>query len=255
MNLFSRIYGQGDPFIILHGLFVMSDNWNSIGKAISSDFEVHLLDLRNHGRSPHNMQFNYEVMTEDVKKYIKHYSLEKAIILGHSLGGKVAMSLASHYPELLKKMIIIDIAPKEYSVDFHLGILKNLIALNLQEYNSRKAIDLALQNDIRNKGVRLFLMKNLYRNQKQEFEWRFNISVLENQIKNISTVNFISEKIKTPTLFIKGENSDYITAKDYESINHYFPSSSIKVVKDAGHWVHAEQPLILQNILIEFIKE
>ena len=255
MKLYSKIYGKGDPLIILHGLFGMSDNWNSIGKRISNYFEVHLVDLRNHGKSPHDSQFNYQVMTEDIKLYIQDYSLNNVIILGHSLGGKVAMSLASYYPFLLKKMIIIDIAPKEYSVDFHLGILKNLIAFNLKEYNSRKAIDISLKKKIKDNATRLFLMKNLYRNQEKRFAWRFNIFALQDQIKNISTANFILEKIQIPTLFIKGENSNYIVLEDYQNINYYFPLSSIKVIKNTGHWIHAEEPLILQEALIEFIKE
>lgn len=255
MKLFSKIYGKGDSLIILHGLFGMSDNWNSIGKRLSQNFEVHLLDLRNHGRSPHHSEFNYEVMNEDLKEYIQDYSLQKAIILGHSLGGKVAMNLASNFPSLLKKMIVIDIAPKEYSVDFHINILDTLLQLKLNKYSHRDKIDLELQKNIKDHTVRLFLMKNLYRNQEKEFAWRFNIYALKDQIKNISTANFISHKIDVETLFIKGEKSNHITLDDYSKINNYFPFSSIKVIKNTGHWVHTNEPLLLEKIVRNFIRD
>ena len=255
MNLFSRIYGNGSPMIILHGLFGMSDNWNSIGKQLAKYFQVHLLDLRNHGKSPHHIDFNYEVMMQDVIQYIDRFKLRKSIVLGHSLGGKIAMGLASNHSSLFKKIIVVDISPKEYDVDFHINILQILSNLNLKKYNSRKDIDNELEYKIKDRGVRLFLMKNLYRNEKKEFAWRFNIHTLRDEINNISTADFILEKTNLPTLFIKGENSSYITIDDYQEVKRYFPLSNIKIVKNAGHWVHAEEPIKFFKLVVDFLKD
>ncbi|MEC7646394.1 MAG: alpha/beta fold hydrolase [Bacteroidota bacterium] len=166
MKLFSRKYGEkGHDLIIMHGLFGMSDNWNTIGKKLAKYCKVHLLDLRNHGRSPHSKEFDYEVMCQDLLKYIIDNNLNKPIIFGHSLGGKVAMKFAFTHSNMLEKLIVVDIAPRKYNVDFHQNLLLKLYRLDLNDFVKRSDIEEALSLFIKDVGVRLFLLKNLYRNE------------------------------------------------------------------------------------------
>ena len=166
MKLFSRISGQGQPLLIIHGLFGMSDNWQSIGRQFSDFFEVHLIDLRNHGRSPHSSNFNYDVMVEDLVQYIQEKELKQVILLGHSLGGKTAMELAIKYPELVEKLIVVDIAPRAYPVH-HDHIIEGLSKLNFKEIESRAEADQLLALDVKEQDVRQFLLKSLYWKEKK----------------------------------------------------------------------------------------
>lgn len=251
--MFSRIYGNGQPLIIIHGLFGMSDNWNSLGKSFSKNYNVHLVDLRNHGRSFHDEVFTYEAMSKDLKNYIAHHNLENPIILGHSLGGKVAMHFCFKNKSLVSKLIVVDIAPKAYSIDFHRNILNILVDFQLNNFKSRNEIDLALSISIKDSAIRFFLMKNIYRNDSSFFAWRFNIKVLLNKIENIQDANFLIGTINTPTLFIKGTKSDYITKEDELLIQNHFNNVIIKEIQNSGHWVHAEQTNLFTNEVLNFL--
>ena len=131
--IFSRVYGKGTPLVIIHGLFGMSDNWNTLGKRFAEKFNVHIVDLRNHGRSFHSNDFSYNLMAEDIEKYIHSLNLDNPIIIGHSLGGKVGMNLAFRNNIKFRKLIVVDIAPKKYSVDFHKNILEFLSSISIKE--------------------------------------------------------------------------------------------------------------------------
>jgi len=251
--MFSRIYGNGQPLIIIHGLFGMSDNWNSLGKIFSKNYNVHLVDLRNHGRSFHDEIFTFEAISKDLKNYITHHNLEKPIILGHSLGGKVAMHFCFKNKSLVSKLIVVDIAPKTYNIDFHRNILSTLIDLQLNTFKSRNEIDLALSSSIKDSAIRFFLMKNIYRNASGFFAWRFNIKVLLNKIENIQDANFLIGTINTPTLFIKGTKSDYITKEDELLIQNHFNNVIIKEIQNSGHWVHAEQTNLFNKEVLNFL--
>ena len=251
--MFSRIYGNGQPLIIIHGLFGMSDNWNSLGKSFSKNYNVHLVDLRNHGRSFHDEVFTYEAMSKDLKSYITHHNLENPIILGHSLGGKVAMHFCFKNKSLVSKLIVVDIAPKSYSIDFHRNILNTLVDFHLNNFKSRNEIDLALSHSIKDSAIRLFLMKNVYRNDSGLFAWRFNIQVLLNKIENIQDANFLINTINIPTLFIKGSKSDYITKEDEFLIQDHFDNVIIKEIQNSGHWVHAEQTNLFNKEVLNFL--
>ena len=251
--MFSRIYGNGQPLIIIHGLFGMSDNWNSLGKIFSKNYNVHLVDLRNHGRSFHDEIFTFEAISKDLKNYITHHNLEKPIILGHSLGGKVAMHFCFKNKSLVSKLIVVDIAPKTYNIDFHRNILSTLIDLQLNTFKSRNEIDLALSISIKDSAIRFFLMKNIYRNDSSFFAWRFNIKVLLNKIENIQDANFLISTINTPTLFIKGSKSDYITKEDELLIQNHFNNVIIKEIQNSGHWVHAEQTNLFNKEVLNFL--
>ena len=253
MKLFSKKYGdKGQDLIVIHGLFGMSDNWNTLGKKFAKYCKVHLIDLRNHGRSPHAEEFNYEVMCEDVLEYMQDNNIEKPIILGHSLGGKVAMKFAFLHPDKIEKLIVADIAPRRYDTDFHQNLLSTLYKLPLDNFEKREEIDKLLASTYEDKGMRLFLLKNLYRNKKKEFSWRFNIDVLLEKVSNIQEADFIKGVCDVPTLFIRGGNSNYITTEDELIINKHFSDFSIATIDGAGHWLHAENPELFYSEVIEF---
>ena len=253
MKIYSKIYGdKGQDLIVIHGLFGMSDNWNTLGKKFSKYCKVHLIDLRNHGRSPHSEDFNYKVMCEDVLEYMKDNNIVDPIILGHSLGGKVAMKFAFTYPKKIEKLIVVDIAPREYNTDFHKNLLATLYKLPLVDFDKREEIDKLLSYSFEDKGMRLFLLKNLYRNVKKEFAWRFNIESLLDTIENIQEADFIIGNCAIPTHFIRGGNSDYINSADELIIKKYFTDSSICTINDAGHWLHAEKPERFYNEVMGF---
>ena len=220
----------------------MSDNWNSLGKRFSKYYRVHLIDLRNHGRSPHSEEFNYNVMCSDILEYITTNNIIKPIILGHSLGGKVAMKFAFTHEEKINKLIVADIAPRRYNTDFFHELLQILYKLPLENFEKREEIDDILSISYKDRGMRLFLLKNLYRNEKKEFSWRFNINVLLEKVNNIQEADFIKGVCMVPTHFIKGGNSNYITTEDELIINRHFSDFSITTIDGAGHWLHAEKP-------------
>ncbi|MGY8988747.1 MAG: alpha/beta fold hydrolase [Flavobacteriales bacterium] len=243
MKLYSKIYGdKTQDLIIIHGLFGMSDNWNSLGKQFSKYCRVHLIDLRNHGRSPHSDDFNYEVMCGDVLEYMEDNNIEQPIILGHSLGGKVAMKFTFTYPEKIEKLIVADMSPRRYNTDFHQNLLSTLYRLPLENFEKREEIDRVLSETYEDTGMRLFLLKNLYRKEKKEFAWRFNIEVLLEKVSNIQEADFIKGICDIPTHFIRGGNSNYITTEDKLIINKHFSDCSIATIEGAGHWLHAEKP-------------
>ena len=243
MKLHSKIYGdKGQDLIVIHGLFGMSDNWNTLGKKFSKYCKVHLIDLRNHGRSPHSTDFNYDVMSEDLLEYMQDNAIVSPIILGHSLGGKVAMKFAFTYPNKIEKLIVADIAPRQYNSDFYKNLLATLYKLPLKDFDKREEIDNLLSFSYTDKGMRLFLLKNLYRNEKKEFAWRFNINVLLEKVQNIQDASFVSGKLNVPTHFIRGSNSDYINSSDEILIKKHFTDFSICTIEGAGHWLHAEKP-------------
>jgi pimeloyl-ACP methyl ester carboxylesterase len=253
MKLFSKIYGdKGQDLIVIHGLFGMSDNWNSLGKQFSKYCRVHLIDLRNHGRSPHAKDFTYDVMCGDLLEYIKDNNIQKPILLGHSLGGKVAMKFAFTYPEKTEKLIVADISPRRYNSDFVQNLLQSLYNLPLEDFEKRKEIDSLLSSTFEDKGMRLFLLKNLYRNENKEFAWRFNIEVLLEKVSNIQEADFINGICDVPTHFIRGGNSNYITTQDELIINKHFSDFSIATIDGAGHWLHAEKPVPFYDEVMGF---
>ena len=255
MKLFSKIYGEGNnELIIIHGLFGMSDNWNSLGKVFSKDYKTHLIDLRNHGRSPHSEEFNYHVMCEDLLEYIIDQEIQNPIILGHSLGGKVAMKFAFTYPERIKKLIVIDISPREYNSDFAYRILQVLYNLPLEDFSTRNEIENVLASFYSDKGLIFFLLKNLYRNQNKEFAWRFNLNVLLEKVDQIQEASFINGVCEVPSYFLRGENSNYINDNDRELISQHFSNSIVDTIEKAGHWVHVDNTEEFISRILRFLR-
>lgn len=251
--LHSIILGTGQPLLILHGFLGMADNWKTLGKQWSNTgYQVHLIDQRNHGRSMHSQQFDYITLAQDINNYCQQHQLTDIYLIGHSMGGKVAMRVAADYPKLVRKLIIVDIAPKNYP-PHHSDIFKGLSAINLQKLESRKQADQQLSQYIPDYGTRQFLLKNLYRNNNKQYNWRFNLTRLSECQDLIGSHDPIQNPITIPTLFVKGSKSGYILDQDRVIIDHAFAKASIISIPDAGHWLHAEQPELFYQKVTQFM--
>ncbi len=249
--LHSKILGSGKPFIILHGFLGMSDNWKTLGNRYAENFEVHLIDQRNHGRSFHSSEFSYDLMVDDLKKYIDYHKLKDFILLGHSMGGKTAMQFAITYPSLVEKLIVADIAPKKYPAH-HQYILKALSEVDFSIQKTRKDIENVLNTYIKETGVIQFLMKNVFRKEKTELAYRFNLNILKEKYTEVVSTFQTEAVFNNPTLFLKGSNSDYISKEDNVIINRNFSNANIIEIFNAGHWLHAEQPQEFYNETMKF---
>ncbi len=232
--------GSGPPFVILHGLFGISDNWHTVGKKLSEKYSVFLVDQRNHGQSPHSNEWDYKLMAEDLHELFIDNQIENAVLMGHSMGGKTAMLFAMTYPELLKKLVVVDIAPKTYPPQ-HDKIIAALKAVNFNITHSRKAAEEILAGNIQEPAIRQFLLKNLEWEKPDQLRWKFNLDAISRNIETIDR-SFDIKVCEIPTFFIRGALSQYITDSDRETIKEYFPKSSLITVPDAGHWVHADNP-------------
>lgn len=252
MILHSNIIGEGQPFLILHGFLGMSDNWKTLGKKFSEKgFQVHLIDQRNHGRSFHDNVFNYEALAEDLKDYCTEHQLEDIIILGHSMGGKTAMLFATQYSELISKLIVADISPRYYPVH-HDAILEGLSSLDFNKIKSRGEADKQLSNYVSEFGTRQFLLKNLYWIEKGQLALRVNLTVLKENVSEVGEALPIHADYKKETLFLRGDKSEYITFEDEVIIKNHFPLAEIVTIKNAGHWLHAENPNDFFEAVIKF---
>ena len=252
--LYSKIEGQGKPLLILHGFMGMSDNWKTLGTQYAHEgFQVHLLDLRNHGRSFQSDIFNYEVMCQDVVDYCHENNLDNIDCIGHSMGGKVAMLLATQIPNLVHKLIVADIGPKFYP-QHHQTILEGLNAVDFSLKPSRSEVEVIISQFIPDFGTRQFLLKSLYWVEPGQLAFRFNLPVFNIQIEQIGTPLPDQAFFENPTLFIRGGNSSYILDSDFEEIKQHFPLAVINTINNVGHWLHAEKPQEFFERSINFLK-
>jgi pimeloyl-ACP methyl ester carboxylesterase len=253
LNLFYRELGDtGENIIILHGLFGLNDNWVSMAKQLAQKYHLFLLDQRNHGQSPWSDEWSYEVMCDDLAYFIQSKNIENPVIIGHSMGGKTAMLFAAKYPELLAKLIVIDISPRYYPTH-HQNIIEALKSIDLQTLHSRQEAEKQLESKGLDIGTRQFLLKNLYRKENNLFEWRMNLAVISQKIEEVGKEFPKDLFFEGSTLFVRGEKSNYITEKDFSIIQKFFPNAEIITIENAGHWVHAEQPQKLLEILFDFL--
>ena len=254
MKLHTNIIGEGKPFIILHGFLGMGDNWKTLGKMFSEKgYEVHLVDQRNHGKSPHSDVFTYEVLVEDLKEYIETHNLDEIVLMGHSMGGKTAMLFATTYPDLLKKLIIVDIAPKYYK-PHHQDILAGLSLLEESNVSSRQEAAKIISEYVPDKPTQLFLLKNLDREGKDKYVLKVNLKIFKEKIDNIGAALDDDKTYDGETLFIKGEKSNYIKLpEDEKLLQTHFPGAEIEVISNAGHWVHAENQKDFYDAVIRFL--
>jgi len=254
MNLFAREFGQGNPVLILHGLFGFSDNWQTIAKALSDRHLVVTPDLRNHGRSPHTESHTYPEMAADIQAFMERRWMFSADVVGHSMGGKVAMQLALEHPDLVRRLVVVDIAPGQ-AENKHSAIFQALLQLNLETVASREAIEAYLAERIPEPGVRQFLLKNITREADGSFHWKMNLPVLWKHFADIlaPVAGPPGAVYAGPTLFVRGANSDYIRDADWPLVQKLFPQAELRTIPNAGHWVHAEQPAAMLAVLNEFL--
>jgi esterase len=250
MLLHHKILGEGQPLVILHGLFGSLDNWLTHAKKLSEYYQVVLVDQRNHGHSDWSEEFDYRILAEDLKELLEHLGLTKILLLGHSMGGKTVIEFTQKYPEFVDKLIVVDIGIKQYPMH-HQQILQGLNAIDLSIVNTRGEAEKIMIRYIDSIGVRQFLLKNLYWKDKGQLAWRMNIPVLEKQMPNI-LAKLSDEAVFTPTLFIRGALSNYILDEDFEEIEEVFNDVRIETIDNAGHWVHAEQPEKFIETVLEF---
>ncbi len=254
MKLAYRKYGSGTPLIILHGLFGQGDNWTTHAKLIAEqNFEVYAVDLRNHGLSPHSDDFNYQVMSEDVLELIEDNNLQKTILLGHSMGGKVAMQFALQHSKLLDKLIVVDIAPKYYPVHHH-KVLEGLNAVDFNLVKTRKETETILSQSIPDNPTKQFLLKNLYWKTESELAWRFNLKAINQHIANVGAEIISKHNNIIPALFIRGEKSNYILDNDVAMIDDLFFQNKLQTIPGAGHWIHADKPKEFFETVMNFVK-
>lgn len=254
MILAHREYGTSGPtLIILHGLFGQNDNWASIARKLSESLHVFTLDLRNHGMSQHSEEFNYHVMAEDVIETMDMLKVDACHLLGHSMGGKVAMVCGQLAPARFHSLLIADIGPKYYS-PHHQEIIDGLRSLDLGALESRGDADELLKTHIPDFGTRQFLLKNLARNAENSFEWRFNLETIAQKIEEVGKA-LERQIVATPSLFYKGGKSRYILEEDKPSILEVFPNAQFKTMEGAGHWMHAENPQEMIATILKWISE
>ena len=251
MKLYSRVFGEGQPLLIIHGLFGMSDNWQSLAKLYADYFEVHLIDQRNHGRSPHSEGFSYQHLSHDLYQYITDKQLENPIVIGHSLGGKTAMQFAVSYPKQLAKLIVVDISPRYYPIH-HDKIIDGLKALDFSTLKSRSQADTVLSEYIEEGDVRQFLLKSMYWREKGKLDFRFNLNVISKNIANVGEALDENAICSTPTLFVKGGHSNYIQDEDEDLIFKHFTDAEIETIPETGHWLHAESPEAFFEMTVRF---
>jgi len=260
MKLNYKKIGEGIPVIILHGLYGSSDNWISIAKNLSSEFSVYLIDLRNHGNSPHSDIFTIKAMSNDLYEFITDHNIDSFVLIGHSLGGKISMEFASVHPEKITKLIIVDIAPRNYTKeefqerDNHNKIISTLKDVDLKKYKNRSE---ALEDLTRidNSGrLKFFMMKNIKRTNDGKLEWKINLKAIPDNLSTIlNDYNVDLSKITCPTLFIKGEKSGYLTQADFDMIAEKISDVMFSTIKEATHWLHAEKPEEFINIVKAFV--
>lgn len=252
-QLHSKILGEGRPLVVLHGFLGMSDNWKSIGSRYAEQgWQVHLVDQRNHGRSFWSSDFGYELMADDLYNYMSAHSLDTAVLLGHSMGGKTAMHFACTFPDMVDKLVVADIAPKQYP-PHHQHIFDALNRVPRDEIESRTQADAVLCEHLTDMGIRQFLLKSLHWAEKDRLDFRFNLDVLQYQQESVGEALKEDAIFEKPTLFIRGDQSDYIEEDDLELIHAHFPLARLETVSRAGHWLHSENPGEFISKTMEFI--
>lgn len=252
MDLFYREFGEGPPVFILHGLFGSSDNWKTLARKFGEKFRVITVDQRNHGQSFHDKVLNYDVMVDDLKRLFDQLNIERASLIGHSMGGKTAMKFAIQNPDRVDKLIVVDIAPRYYPVH-HDAIIDALCELDIEDFERREEADEILAESIENRAVRQFLLKNLTRNEEGQLTWRINLPVIRENLEKIGAEIGENQSTRIPALFIAGNQSHYIQKSDEKQIRERFPNSEIIYFKGVGHWIHAEAPKEFYHAVVNYL--
>lgn len=254
MKLNFHVVGNGPPLLILHGLLGSLDNWIPQAMMLAVDFSVFALDLRNHGRSPHDAEFNYDVMAADVAEFIHDHNLDAVHLLGHSMGGKVAMRFAQLHPQLTRKLIVADMAPREYPPRYA-KVLDALRALDLSRLQQRAEAEAALLSVAPEKSLRQFLLKNIGRDDAGRMRWKPNVASLAANYHHVRAALPVALPFTGPTLFIRGGKSDYLRDADWPLAQQLFPAAELETLPAAGHWLHAEAPAEFLRFVTAFLSD
>ena len=254
-KLNSKMIGSGPPIIILHGLFGMLDNWLTLAKKLEgAGYMPILIDLRDHGRSEKTDDISYNLMADDLYHFMEENWIHDAIVIGHSMGGKVALQFTKNHESMVSKLIVVDIGIKRYEAG-HEDVMDALESVDLDTVETRQDVENVLMASLGEVSTVQFLMKSLTRKKEGEYEWKMNLPLLRKNYNNILSEITFEYPIDTPTLFVKGGTSPYILSEDVKSIQKVLPNASIQIIDNAGHWVHADQPDELFKIIYSFIKE
>ena len=254
MDLHAKIMGQGPALLVLHGLFGTSDNWVSLARDWAKHYTVILPDLRNHGRSPHHPEMGYEAMTDDLLRLLEREWVHRAFVIGHSMGGKVAMHLALGHPDLVERLLVADIAPKAYPGG-HEEIFRALQGLPVAELTNRPEAEELLLASIPDEAVVQFLLKNLARAEEGGFRWKMNLEAIARHYPAILAAVPADASYDRPTLFLRGERSRYILDDDLPAIREQFPASRLETIPGAGHWLHADRPALFDVAVRDFLHQ
>ncbi len=251
MNLYGQVKGEGQPLVMLHGLFGSLENLGVLSRKLAEHYQVHTLDLRNHGRSPHADTMDYQLMAADVIAYLAENDLQQVVMIGHSMGGKVAMQVVLDAPERIAALVVLDIAPVAYG-DRHGNVFQGLRAIEPENLKSRVEAENILSQFVEELPVRQFLLKNLVKSE-QNFRWRINLQGIYQSYQNI--VQSVTDKVWAgKALFVRGELSDYITMEHREGILRRFPDAKVMTVNNTGHWLHAEKPAVVLKVIEQFLQ-
>lgn len=254
MNLFYREYGSGQPVIILHGLYGQSDNWVTVGRKIADQFHVFIPDQRNHGQSPHTTIHSFPAMADDLAQFIEDHEIENPVLIGHSMGGKVAMTYALENPGKVNKLVVIDISPRKYPERItHTQIISQMLSVDLEKVSTRSEVEKILESRITDARVRMFILKNLYYKLHGKLAWRLNLEAINQSMDLIFDGIRSENNFPGPALFIRGGKSDYILDSDTPLITSLFPEAIIKTISGASHWIHADAPEELCALLSDFL--
>ena len=252
MTLNYKTLGSGKPLVILHGLLGSLDNWVTVSKYLSKSYKIYIIDLPNHGKSYHSQVFSYEDMSNDLDSFFNKNGLTNFSLLGHSMGGKLALKYTDMFEDKIDKLIIVDIANKSYGINRFDHIFKAMFSISLNNLKSRSDADSAISNIIKNEGERNFILKNLKRT-ADGFNWTPNIMLLHRKLSDISSKINLRRKVKNNTLFLLGENSNYFNVEDENNLPDEFENYSIKKIQNSGHWVHAENPKDFITSVLDFL--
>lgn len=250
---YKRYGGSGTPLIILHGFLGSLDNWHTLATALGeAGFVVYTLDQRNHGKSPHTHEHSLQLMADDIDNFCRQHHLDSVILLGHSMGGKVAMRFALDHPEKVTKLIVADIAPKAYKPGAHDEVFKAIFNVSLDQVKTRKEAEEQMSSWLGDFGTRQFILKSLERTESG-FQWKFNIDTLFREYDQAIIAVKNPKPVNIPALFIRGALSLYVRDEDKPGILQLFPLAQFETIENAGHWLHADQPALFLNSILTFL--
>ena len=254
MKLFFRKSGSGQPVVILHGLFGLSDNWVTFARQLGEHYAVYVPDLRNHGQSPHSTVFDFSSLENDITELVEEIGSDRIFLIGHSLGGKTAMFFALHHPEIVRKLVVVDISLRKSPPDSeHQLLLNAMMDVDFSEANSRSDVEKQLQQTVKSQKLRQFLMKNVYWRDRHSLDWRLNLRAINENLMSVFEGVDVSGSYPGPALFIRGGSSEYVRDSDLDDLKMKFPGSELETIANASHWVHADAPGEFYSLVKNFL--